>query len=289
MNQSIKNQISLIEKIIAIGKKIPSDIDSLGKIQLPNDKEDLERAIILNYQKFCIENFFNFADFLLEKIKTDAKQNFQYYVPLLRIFMEIYIDLLFLVNQPRERQAVLCVGNHLFTLAKYIQCESSASLPDSAELARLYREELNQSNAVIKNIGISQDPQRLSRKFMDKNKLSFPSKEITIRNYFMDCSKITRGLFPATTGDKFYESYRTLSDYVHGAVFSLMKKDSPTTNEQFWLIARLEMFSMLVIELANQKIIQDKHTKELKGWIGDFRSNSKDFVEHWKNVKKGNT
>lgn len=208
MNQAIQNQINLIEKIIAIGKKIPSDIDILGKIQLPNDKEDLERAIILNYQKFYIENFFNFADFILKKIKTDEKQNFQYYVPLLRIFMEIYIDLLFLVNQPRERQAVLCVGNHLFTLAKYIQCESGASLPDSAELSRLYQEELNQSDAVIKNIGIPQDPQKLSKKFMDKNKLSFPSKETTIRNYFMDCSKITRGLFPATTGLYFPHFFR---------------------------------------------------------------------------------
>jgi|GEM_PF-3909339 len=288
MNQIIKNQINLLEKIIALGKKIPSDIDNLGKIQLPDDKEDLQRAIFLNYQKFYIENFFDFATFLLEKIENDEKRNFQYYVPLLRVFMEIYTDLLYLVNQTNERQAILVISSHLFTLAKYIQFGENKLSDESAELTRQYQEELAQDSDLIKHLNIPSNPMILSKEFMKKNSLLFPNKEIIINQFFIDCSPITRSIFKMTTKENFYEAYRTLSDYVHGAVFSLMKKDESSVNEQFWLIVRLEMFSMLMIELANQKIIQNKRLDEFNLWLSDFKKNNSDFVGYWKDIKMGN-
>ena len=286
----IQKQVELIKESVKIGRLFQSDIDRLGGIVLSNSKEYLIRVTNLNIYKFHIEIFFDYVDFLSGRLAKDKSDDSQYYVPLLRTLLDIYIELLYLVNQPFEWQAFYCVGNHLFILAKNIKSYPSGGEKERQRLIELYYSECQFSMELIKGSSIPLDPYKFSKKKLDELGILLPAREEILKpskKYFEGCSETTRKLFSTITPDNFYEEYRWLSDYVHGNIYSLMKKSSKKVNERNWIISKLNVYSTLMIELVNKKITGESRKKECENWISNCQKERGNFAYYWFNKKMG--
>lgn len=292
-DEIIEKQINLIGDLKSIGRSQQSSIDSIGRLAICNDLEDHKRAIVLNAQKLYIENYWNYVDFFIEKLKNEKDNNFQFYVPLIRTLLEIYIELLFLSNQDRDKQSLLCISNHLYTLAKNIQSANnnpSANKKELKELISCYDNFYQSVKNLIKINSIPANPLKLSKGILEKNNLTFPAKEEILKpkkKYFVTCSTVTRKLFKAVRPDNIYTIYRRYSDYVHANIYSLMKIDKSNVNEKYWIIVELQLISILMIELCNKKITGNSRKNALDDWIKNSEKDRFNFSWHWLNKKFG--
>ncbi|MCK5466140.1 hypothetical protein KAI56_01405 [Candidatus Parcubacteria bacterium] len=285
-NNPVLEQIELIDKLIAIGRLQEKDVENIGhSIALPDEAENIKLWAIINTKKIYIGNFFNLAEFLKQKLKNESDKNFKFYLPLLRTFFDLYAELLYLCNENGNKQGGICVAQSLFILAN--RKRYSWGNQSNIQLVELYNNYFNYCKSFIDkySLDIPQNIDDFSGKKLEKLGLNFPNtEEIYKQQYFKDCCVETQKLFKFEY-DEFYYNYRWLSDYVHGEIYSTLKIEAKRINEKFWIIVKIIILSLLIIELVNKKILDNAQEQEFKNWIKDFQSKSKNFIKYWKNKK----
>ncbi|MEA2007364.1 MAG: hypothetical protein U9O20_04380 [Patescibacteria group bacterium] len=291
MDQTIDKQVELIKKIIIIGKKLPSNIDRIGNIPVASGVHNIRRTIFFNIQKFYAEIFFSHASFLLEKIREEKKENFIFFVPNLRTLLEVYANLLHFLNQSDDKKAELGESIVLCQLSKNICAIPSDKKSKHLELKKQYSTHLDILKSFSDNWKLFVDPQKLpNKKKLRKMELINPEVYTIFKknNYFENCSEYTNKVFDGKiTRDSLYNFYNNLSDYVHGSFLSYSKTSKSTINEQYWLIGKVQLFSMLIIELINKKVIHNARQAELENWVKEFQEQITDFKYYWQNKKLG--
>ncbi len=280
MDKSLEDQIVLIEKLVSIGRLQLEDFDGLRQAEDQKAPEDLKQAAILKTQEMHMRVFWELAAFLTEKLRTEKDSNFFYYVPFLRTLMENYAELLYISYQPSREQFGIAIGNYLFVLAW--RNSSSNGNAEADNLASLYEEYLGHMKPVLdkENITFPDTASGLSKNKFKDSGFAYPSPEATFKEqYFKDCSTDTRKVFDFKP-ETIYNHYRWFSDYVHGQVYVLAKFDKPST-EGLWLIAELAKLGLLMAELTNKKLLNDRRKTEFETWVKDFGDQRAAFVKYW--------
>jgi len=281
MNDPIKNQINIIEDLISLGRKQVSIIDGKGKNPLYISRAQ-QVATILSVENIYTEVFWNIIDFLKNKLESEKDEYFSYYYPLTRTLTEIYVELVYFVQQDDNKKYAISVTQYLFQLSKrYID----TSKQNSNELKTLYSSYYK--NFKAKSLKLPQNIQDFSKGYLNKSGFNFPKIEQIIKNYIdlKNIAPITKTIFPALTKKKIYNlHYRIQSDYLHGQIYSLIKIDK-SQNEKFWIIAQCQVISFLFLELVDRKILNEETKNQFNEIINKFKKDNSDFVKLWK-VKK---
>ena len=288
-NNPVLEQIELVDKLIAIGRLQEKDVENIGhSIALPDEAENIKLWAVINTKKIYIKNFFNLVEFLKQKLRDENDKNFKFYLPLLRTFFDLYAKLLYLCHENENKQGGICVAQQLFILAS--RKRYSWGNQPNEQLVEFYNSYFKYCKSFIDkyNLDISQNIDDFSKKKLEKIGLNFPQIEkIFKQQYFKDCSVETQKLFKFKY-DEFYYNHRWISDYVHGEIYSTLEVKDKKINEKLWIIVKIIILSLLIIELVNKKILNNAREQEFKDWIKDFQQKREGFVEHWKNKKMKN-
>jgi len=258
----IPEQINLIESVLEIIKKQLSDIDYIGKNNVLSNKiDELRRDELLVTKKRFLHFFYQVTEFLLEKIKTEKKENFRFYLPNLRTLFDIYSKLLFLANLNLDDQMLNCICERLDYLKKL-------SLEDlfKENYYGNYKPFLDARNYQIP--GYTDFSTKAVRKYL------FPQMEQRIKSEYVNRFKPNG--FPKNIdliGVYYNMLYRFFSGHVHG---NILNKDS-YGNEDLWVITNIEIFSSLIIKVVDIDILNNKNNVEIENWISDFKRRGPEF------------
>jgi hypothetical protein len=278
-------EIEVIKLILEISKKQISDIESRlhGDFKIlgaEEQKEFQKNEAILLYLK----NFWNQYEFLTRKLETENENDFHFFLSTLRTLIELYGELLYLLNQDLKTQIGLFIGNHLLFLSDYYRFVTSKSPAVKAEYDRF--QALANNVLVSESISFPIDIDTFSkRKFLDEKGFAFPSYEqIFQKDYFKELSKESLFYWKKDTAENFYNKYyRTFSDYTHRG-FSNQAGVS-TGTEKFWIIQFLFLIAQLIIELCNKKVFNPSHKPEYDALNAKIQEIYPKILESW-NVKR---
>jgi hypothetical protein len=282
MYKEITQQLKIIKQFSILGKSIEKDIE-ISANSLKGDDREFEKVLVYHAQAQYVNTFFKYINFLILKTKNDNLENMQFYIPLLRGLLEIYADLLYLSNEKLDNQVKICAAHHLFTLATHINRIRIDDI-NGIGLEKAYNDYYENLKCNLGNDFVSIFPNN-SREFSGKRyakyEFSFPKKDkIFESDYFSKNSKITAKIFNNVDGYSIYTSYKYFSGYVHGNFYNYIEHEG--VNEQFWLISKMTLFSILMIELLNNKVVNKKRLKEFNEIIQDYKSSVPGYIERWK-------
>ncbi len=268
----LSEQFELISEALVIIKKQMDDIDLIGNnIKEKDLANELMWAELLITKKNSLDFFYQVADFLLRKVKTEKKEDLKFYLPSVRTLFDIYVKLLYLANHSLDEQMLNCVYERLYYLKK-----------------RLARQEFEKQylnyKPYLDDRGYSiPDYDTFSQKKV--RGYLFPKvKQIIENRTYLDKFKPVGFNQEIDVADKFYLIYGSFSEYSHG---NILNKYS-FGNEGFWIVRNILFILLLTTYLIDCDILKKKNTDDINDWIIKFTSKEKKFALFYdkKRIKK---
>src|SRR3989338_4084629 len=105
MNPKIIEQFKTLRFALSVGQKQITEFEVRLKVKFDSLGSVDEKKIFLQNEAtyLFLKNFWQQYEFLVKKIeKEDDLANFQFYIPLARILLEIYGEFLYFINQDNK-------------------------------------------------------------------------------------------------------------------------------------------------------------------------------------------
>ncbi len=273
--ETINKVISIIEKASEIISLQLGDIEDMGRnFSSIDENEANKNALIIVTKRNSLKLFKDILDFLIYRPKHEKEEFFIFYLPQVRVLIEIYSYLQYLNNEHEEDQLILILTNNLFTLSSSIR----GSQEDYSDIQVMYTEQKNTFQYWLNKyqIDIPDQVEKLSQKKMKKqNLLIVPVEQrLKVAEIIKDCPLSTDVW--KNLPNSVYEFYRKFSMYVHGN--SLITQGG---NENLWIISECLIYSSLVIELVNSRITQNSRMDKHKELIFTVKKELPDFINLW--------
>ncbi len=273
--ETINKVISIIEKASEIISLQLGDIEDMGRnFSSIDENEANKNALIIVTKRNSLKLFKDILDFLIYRLKHEKEEFFIFYLPQVRVLIEIYSYLQYLNNEHEEDQLILILTNNLFTLSSSIR----GSQEDYSDIQVMYTEQKNTFQYWLNKyqIDIPDQVEKLSQKKMKKqNLLIVPVEQrLKVAEIIKDCPLSTDVW--KNLPNSVYEFYRKFSMYVHGN--SLITQGG---NENLWIISECLIYSSLVIELVNSRITQNSRMDKHKELIFTVKKELPDFINLW--------
>ncbi|MES2023854.1 MAG: hypothetical protein V4439_04165 [Patescibacteria group bacterium] len=268
----IKEQLVALKFSLSIGQKIVTKIEERFLIKFENlstldeQKQFLKNEAIYLYLK----NFWQQYEFLIKKVEAEEDlKNFQFYIPLTRILLENYGELLYLVNQDEKTQLGIFIGKYLLYFSDMFRFVAI----ESTELKDEYDRFLKLMGGVLSSEDISfpSDINSFSNGFLERNGFSFPRfEQIFNQPYFTIQSSKTLALWKKDSPSTFYNKYyRSHSNYTHPSFTNQMS--GATNNEVFWIVQFMYIMAQLMVELCNTKVFVGEFQSEYEKLVAEVK------------------
>ena len=263
MDPKIAEQFLTLRFALDVGQKQITEFEDRLKGKFDSlSSVDEKKTFLQNEATYLfLKNFWQQYEFLVKKIeKEDDLANFQFYIPLARILLEIYGEFLYFINQDAKGQVGIYSANYLLYLTDFYRFVSVGNQKIKNEYDRLR----TVWNDVLSSDGISyaEDISAHTQRIVNDLGFNFPHyDQIFQKPYFAEQSYDTLALWQKDTAKTFYNKYyRSHSNYTHPSFTNQMS--GATQNEVFWLIQFLFIAGQLMIELCNRKIFDGKFKSE---------------------------
>ncbi len=281
--ETIKKVIDVLGKAVAILTLQLEDIAEIGRLEgLTDENEENKRSIILVTKRNSLELFRDTLNFLIYRLKNEKKEFFIFYLPQVRVLIEIYSYHQYLSTLHEDDQLILILTNSLYTMS----CAARGSKEVDPEIQGLYSQQKNTFQFWLDEyqINIPERVDGLTKKKMKKqNLIIVPVEQRLNAHEIIENCPLSSELWKEIP-KSIYEFYRKFSLYVHGD--PLMTK--ARGNEVFWIISECLIQSSLIIELVNSKIINNRRVDEHKSFIDMMKKELPGFVELWSKKHKIN-
>ncbi|MBL8030654.1 MAG: hypothetical protein JNN11_05400 [Candidatus Doudnabacteria bacterium] len=275
-SEIINKVITVLEKASEILTLQLSDIENIGRSYQSTDENEANKsALLIVTKRNSLEFFRNILDFLIYRLRNEKIEFFVFYLPQIRVMIELYSYLQYICNLHEDDQLILILTNNLFTLSSSVRNTKQ----DFSEIQALYTQQKNSFQYWLDEyeIIIPEKVDKLTKKKMNKQKLTLVPVEqrLNANEISKDCplsSELWKGL-----PNSVYEFYRKFSLYVHGN--PLMAKSHGTEN--FWIISECLIYASMIIELVNSRIIENKRLEEHKKFLYAVKMELPKFINLW--------
>lgn len=248
--------------------------------QLTNTDSPLEDQIISEVCYFNLKDFAGLVSyFSYQRQKGLDDKFYRFLLPNIRQLIEIYANLLYLLNETPKEAAQFCAITRLATIAKTIRLDGSASSKVD-ELKRQYCEDYSKYNILIgSKYEQIQDYGKLSNKYISDNKL-LPSVEQKLKSSWIvescpDASRIFSGV------ERHYKFYDLFSNYVHANdLFSGFYG-----KEKYWVVVESLVLSALCAELVDRKLLHCAMSDRLNTWRQMLISRASSVTKEWEGAR----
>src|ERR1700759_3196863 len=122
MDSRIIKQFKTLRFALGVGQKQIIEIEGRLKTKFQDLPDKAQKKAFLQNEAIYLflKNFWQQYEFLVKKIeKEDDLANFQFYIPLARILLEIYGEFLYFINQDSKGQVGLYSANYLLYLSDF--------------------------------------------------------------------------------------------------------------------------------------------------------------------------
>ncbi len=259
----IKENIVEIGKILGIIKSQINIIDGKGRsskeVRLDPVEEDI-RTTVLYAKRSYLDFYKKIIEFIYDKLRSGApEKDFFFYVPQLRVLIEIYTSLLYLCFQDEVKQMTVIVGETLFTIAK------SDKSGKTKEVRAQYDLYYKSYKKFIEREGLTfpEGIELFSSNWFRRSGYEYPPVDQMLKEEWIRESSPQLTARSGGGQGNTYVVYGHLSNYVHGNV---LVKDHHG-NEMFWVISEVLILSGRIAELVSVKILNNSQKKDIENWI----------------------
>lgn len=263
MESGIKEQLKTLNSALKVGRAQISEVERSLRLDFDSLAITKEKETFLQNEAIYgfLKNFWLQYEFLMKKIeKEDEPSNFQFYIPLTRILLELYGELLYFVNQDNKHQMGVYTANYLLYLStcyRFVSKDSKTIKDEYNRLMIMWNDVLSSNDIVY-----SEDIIKHTSKEVSRMGFKFPEyDQIFNKPYFTQQSRDTLACWSKEHPENFYNKYyRSYSNYTHPSFTNQMSGSTKT--EIFWLIQFLFIIEQLMIELCDRKIFDGKFKNE---------------------------
>jgi hypothetical protein len=279
MDDAYLEQINFLKTLVETGYKQVSDLENIGRIE---GETNFAIAQLYVFKVNNLKVFWDRVNFLCEKLSSESEEKFHFYLPILRVPLEVYGRLLWLNFQDIVTQCGYAVGIQLFAIAQQYKF-----LIQAPEIKESYtKQHLLLKPYLDSRFDIPSDINLFSKNKLAALGLNISNESIFSKSYLNQSSAITSKFFRIKQEDFYNRHYRIWSNFVHGDVIHSTRNIKLEIKEKFWILAECQVFSCLMIELTNQKMIKNKRASEFKIWTDLFIPSKRKFSELWKESRK---
>lgn len=259
-------QLILFREALETGRR---QVEQLGKdINAKKfeerELEDKKRILLVESSYLYLKNFWSLYEFVCKKIENEDSSDLHFYIPFLRSLIELYGELMFLVNQERRTAIGFFVGNYLMYYSRNHKLISPSTILEG-EFNR-YREHISDVFN-DEEIPLPPDIENLSQKYLKDNRLELPKyEEIFKKSFFSSVSSETFSAWENDSSDNFYNKYyRIYSSYTHRGFVN--QTDANVGTEIFWMGQFMFLITQLILELSNLKIFEGSYRAEYEDFM----------------------
>lgn len=257
----LAEQFELISDALVLVKEQINGIDLIGNATSENKiSDELRRAELLSTKKGYLEFFYQVADFLFRKVKTEEKEDLKFYLPSVRTLFDIYAKLLYLANHSLDEQMLNCIYERLYYLKKI------SSQEEFEKNYLNYKPYLDDGGYSV--------PDFITFSKKRAGEYLFPSvKKIIENSAYLEKFKPIGFNQEINVAEKYYLIYGSFSEYAHG---NMLNKHS-FGNEDFWIIRNILFILLLTIYLVDCDVLEKKNMSKIDEWIRKLTSRETKF------------
>ncbi len=233
--------------------------NQLGSFASVNNKfnntgrgEVVKWEVLLSAKRAYFTSFVETTNFLMLKLGVEDRKRLKFYLPHLRILLEMYAKLLYLANLESDEQMLTCMYDMLWYLKKF-------------ELKDGFIEQAFDYKPYLESKGLVEFSYESFSKKSSANFL-FPSLEQILKAEYVG-KFVSEYLTDTKLASKsLYRIYRATSEYSHGAILC----EFASGEEGIWIIDGMLFICAFMINLVDKHILDEKNKIKIDEWMKDF-------------------
>lgn len=241
---SIETPRHFLESCIEFGEKAKSDLDKIGRIEIPDEIEGWKRARLYVYYSNGLDIFENRVKFILDAI-DNRMQRLDVIDQILRGMLELYCRFLLIVRSEEIDKFRRIIWQDLVTYCNlYVTPQKVSRLSSLLKVNYKILENLGENTAPL---AVAEIKKELSISFLNmketknlkklREKMGFPSIRKILVKYYDESEE------PVILRKDLYRLYSRLSEQIHGNIYYELP-DSPAETAIFRILASVILLQM---------------------------------------------
>lgn len=245
--------LELNKKGLDIIKKQIADIDYKGNNETELiETDELIRAELLVTKRLFLENFFNTCNFLLKKVQIEDKKDLKYFLPNVRVLVEIYVKLIYLASKDKNEQMMICLHERLSDAKQFCGKEQFDDYYNSYQIFFNFMQ--------YKMPPYADFSKKKLNNFLFKPIDQMINRE-NINSFKPSCFKENNNI-----SETIYSIYRGFSNYAHGNILT----GTSFGNEYTWIIKGILPLIGLTATLIDKSVLDGLNSQQLDNWIKEM-------------------
>lgn len=275
---SIEIPRHFLESCIEFGEKAKSDLDKIGRIEIPGEIEGLKRARLYVYYGNGLNVFENRVKFIMDAIDNRMKR-LDVIDQILRGMLELYCRFLFIVRSEEIDKFRRIIWQDLFTYC---------NLYVTPQMARRFSPLLQLNYKILENLGedittldIATINKELSIYFSNmketkslkklREKMGFPGIRKILVKYYDESEE------PVIARKDLYRLYSRLSEQIHGNIYYEIP-DAPADTAIFRILASVMLLQM---KFHHEIALITRNDRDYDNLLRQFQEIKPDFSHLW--------
>ena len=275
---SIETPRHFLEFCRKFGEKAKTDLEKIGKIEMPNEIEGWKRTRLYVYYGNGLDIFENRVKFILDAIDNRMKR-LDVVDQILRGMLELYCRFLLVARSEELDKFRRIIWQDLVTYCNlYVTPQKASKLSPLMEINYKILENLGEDittleiAAIKKELSISYSNMKETKNLNKlRKKMGFPSIKKILVKYYDESEE------PVIARKDLYRLYSRLSEQIHGNIYYKIP-DAPAETAIFRILASVTLLQM---KFLHEIALITRNDKEYENLLQQLKEIKPDFSHLW--------